>query len=477
MFDFIKCPSCKKDLQWSLADAKGKRLEATLDELDSLKRGIITCVHCSTNYPVLDGIPWIFTDAENQITQWQNRIRYYCESLFYQQNQISEKLKQKKQILDLTRQRMEITEKGLSDQIAYTLKLLEELSENKALPLGIYRGLGTKLPMVQSLSSYYPNLHRDWSYGDEVVGGMSENHQSVQALRSALGDFKPEAVVFLGAGGCRLAYDFHRGCGVKQTLVADINPMLLYAAKKLIRGEQVDLVDFPKAPKSLHVNAVHRSLTAEKSLSAEAFQFVFIDGVKTYLSAKKVCAVVTPWFIDVAPRKLADLLAVLNNSLAKGGVWLQFGSLVYTDADSENQLSIEEVRQIAKDSGFEIQNLETHEIPYMRDPNSCHSRREHVFCWKAVKVEDVEKPAEYKYLPEWLSDFSTAIPKTQHFSVTGMQHGLFADLLGQVNGKATINQLSEKFAKKFQIPIEQARGSVHQFFVKVYEEGKLGVGQ
>ncbi len=57
------------------------------------------------------------------------------------------------------------------------------------LPLGVERrneahavhvALGTELPLNQGLSTYYPNLHRDWCWGD------AENRASLAAVQASL---------------------------------------------------------------------------------------------------------------------------------------------------------------------------------------------------------------------------------------------------------------------------------------------------
>jgi hypothetical protein len=80
------------------------------------------------------------------------------------------------------------------------------------MPLGLgppgapeaYEALGTGLPAGQGLTGYYANLHRDWCWGD------AENAQTLRMVETALGPESPGAVLLLGTGAGRLAFDLHR---------------------------------------------------------------------------------------------------------------------------------------------------------------------------------------------------------------------------------------------------------------------------
>ena len=57
-----------------------------------------------------------------------------------------------------------------------------ELLDHDQVALETYLALRTRLPSDQGLNTYYANVHRDWSWGDE------ENAASLDQLRSVLHD-------------------------------------------------------------------------------------------------------------------------------------------------------------------------------------------------------------------------------------------------------------------------------------------------
>ena len=96
-------------------------------------------------------------------------------------------------------------------------------------------------------------------------GARTENSASLQQIKavakggdgddSHLGD-----TLILGAGACRLAYDIHMWLGTSRTVAVDFNPLLLLVAKRVMQGDELQLYEFPIAPKSIEDFAVLRKL-------------------------------------------------------------------------------------------------------------------------------------------------------------------------------------------------------------------------
>ncbi len=109
----------------------------------------------------------------------------------------------------------------------------------------MHAALGTELPVSQGLTTYYPNLHRDWCWGDE------ENRASLEAVVASLpATGAPARLLVLGAGACRLAYDLHQRLRPSLTVALDFNPFFLLAAARILAGPPLELYEFPIAPRS-----------------------------------------------------------------------------------------------------------------------------------------------------------------------------------------------------------------------------------
>jgi hypothetical protein len=65
-----------------------------------------------------------------------------------------------------TRTRIEHVAGALEDQAARIRELMQPLGiERRSEAHAVHVALGTALPISQGLTSYYPNLHRDWLLG------------------------------------------------------------------------------------------------------------------------------------------------------------------------------------------------------------------------------------------------------------------------------------------------------------------------
>ena len=181
-----------------------------------------------------------------------------------------------------------------------------------------YLALRTRLPVDQGIQTYYPNIHRDWAWGDE------ENKASLKQIQSVLHDHADLGkVLVLGSGAGRLAYDIHTSFNCDMTVAVDFNPLLMLVAKAVTSGEQLNLYEFPIAPLSLEDDAVLRQLGAPESAD-DNFHLVFADALRAPFAAGSFDTVVTPWLIDVITEELPVLAARINQLLNDNGRWVNF---------------------------------------------------------------------------------------------------------------------------------------------------------
>jgi len=86
-------------------------------------------------------------------------------------------------------------------------------------------------------------------------------------------------------------------------------------------------------------------------------------------------AVVTCFFIDTG-HSVVEYLECIANCLRPGGVWVNFGPLLYHWEEYTNELSIElsleEVLDAARSFGLDIERTETRVVDYTSDPLSMH---------------------------------------------------------------------------------------------------------
>jgi hypothetical protein len=124
-----------------------------------------------------------------------------------------------------------------------------------------------------------------------------------------------------GSGAGRLAYDLHAAGDAPLTVATDFNPMLLFVAREMYAGRELELYEFPIAPRRMEDHAVLRRLRSPGParpgldlVAADALQPPFADGAFD--------TVVTPWFIDIIGEPFARVAARVNLALKPGGRWI-----------------------------------------------------------------------------------------------------------------------------------------------------------
>src|SRR5690606_18794449 len=118
-----------------------------------------------------------------------------------------------------------------------------------------------------------------------------------------------------------------------------------------------------------------------------------------------------------------------------GGAWINFGSLVFAQAERALRFGLEETLAIAQQAGFAGPELREETIPYMASPASRHARRESVLAWCARKERAVAAPAAHSALPEWLISTSLPVPQLEDFKVQQVSTRIHAFLMALIDGR------------------------------------------
>lgn len=356
-------------------------------------------------------------------------------------------------LLKLTRKRLENLILNIREQIVFLEKLLEPLGWRKIQEKSLISYF-TDYPEASVLAGNYDNLFRDWVWGE------GENKAALDFVMSVV-DVPREfdKVLVLGAGGCRLAYDFHVQLKPKKTVVCDFNPLLMLVAQKVIRGSSVSLIEFPLMPAKAEFSALQRKLSAPEVLpSAEEFEFILADATQSTFSEGSFDTIITPWLIDVVKTDLSDFLALINQILPMGGSWISFGPLGFNNPILSSHYSLEEVKYLIEKSGFQISAEKYEMIPYMQNPSSNSHRTERVLTLSATKVKSVERPEKSRQDQEFAweidKDSPIQIPVKEMNLVKG--HTFNAEVLTLVQAGASFSEVVASIASKHTIPEDQA---------------------
>ena len=428
--------------------------------------GAWACPACKVDFPQLAGIPFLFAEPGAALGEWRARVDMELKRLARECDELAAELDQDG-LHALTRARLEQRGEACRDQATRLEALLQPLTDQKnQASIETYLALRTRLPVTQGLASYYNNIHRDWAWGD------AENRASCEIVAGALGE--PGNLLILGAGAGRLAYDLHMQADSALTAALDFNPLFLLLAQRIVRGEAVQLYEFPVAAKNLASQAVLRTLSAPVP-AREGFHLVLADALRAPFAAGSFNTVVTPWLVDILPVDFRELAARINRLLRPGGRRINFGSLAFDHAEAARVYSLEETLALVTAAGFAQPSVREDCIPYMCSPASRHGRRETVVTFGATKEREAEKQARYNALPDWLVTGKEPVPLLPSFEMQAASTRIYAFVMGLIDGRQSIKDMAAHMEKQRLMSREEAEPVIRSFLIKMYDDSQRGL--
>lgn len=425
------------------------------------------CGACSSGFPVIGEIPWLFPEPRQALAEWRGRLSLLTQHLASEAVAMREEA-QEGSLPDATRRRLARVAAANDDQVQRLVALLAPLGlEQAGAAESTLQALGARLPTEQGLTNYYVNLHRDWSWGDE------ENAAALGEIRAALGESVSGLgrTLVQGAGAGRLAYDLHAAGDAPLTVATDFNPLLLFVAREIFAGRAVELYEYPIAPRRLEDCAVLRRLAAPAAARA-GLELVAADALQPPFADGAFDTVITPWFIDIIGEALPRVAARINLLLKPGGRWINFGSLAFSRAAYAERVGIEEAAEIVTTAGFAPLSPREGAVPYMRSPASRHSRVENTVTWVTHKVANAAAQPRRKQLPEWLLQPDQPVPRTRAFGMQQVSSRVHAFLLALINGERSIRDMARMLVEQRLMSADDAEPHVRLFLARLHEESE-----
>ena len=428
------------------------------------------CKACKTEFPSIDGIPWMFAEPEATLAEWRGRLHFALQSLSHESAALDAELSNKG-LRPLTKRRVERYKKATDSHRRSLQKLLQPVDvQSLQGNYESYLALRTRLPADQALNTYYANVHRDWCWGDD------ENKASLKQLQAVLHEnAELGKVLVLGAGAGRLAYDLHMSMDCEATVAMDFNPLLLLIAQQVTRGETLKMYEFPIAPRSLEDDAVLRTLSAP-DVVRDGFHLLLGDALRPPFAPGSFDTVVTPWLIDIITEDLPVLAARINGLLKPEGRWVNFGSLAFATPDRARRYSPEETKAIVAESGFSDPYVSEATIPYMCSPASRHGRQERVFSFSAYKERDAEKAPRHLALPDWIVTGKEPVPLTQAFRSQAMTTQIYSFIMSLIDGKRSIKDMAIVLEKQKLMTRDEAEPAIRAFLTRMYDDAQKSSG-
>lgn len=408
------------------------------------------------HYPLMNGIPWLHPNPLHSMVDWSVKLNHFHKVLG---QEISDLEKQLQNVQGATKERLRRLYEGKKQFLIQVTELISPVVTAKVASKPIYDALSDRAPNTQNLLSYEANLYRDWVWGNE------ENEISCRFITEILEDNAIGNMLVVGAGACRLAYDLHLALNPTMTIANDINPLLLFSAQDILFGDGLEIVEFPMQPRLAEHVAVHHAIPSVAT--PNNFHLLFSDAAKPALKVKSIQTLVTPWIIDIQPFELGLFLRSLNHYLDIGSTWVNFGSLVFSQGRDTLCYSHEEVESIATECGFSIERIEQKEMPYLKSPYNAGWRVEHIWCWRARKISNVEPVNNLQHLPNWIIDANAAVPLSNEIKSAHFSHKTYSEILSLNDGKHSLTQMGKKLARKKNMDEQETIAMLKTFYMKV----------
>lgn len=445
---FFNCPSCQESA------------------LSQTKHGW-NCPACSTKFPVLDGLNWLFSNPNSALAEWKNQISFYINQLESEANNLAE-TRSNTETSDLTSDRLSRIEQGKRAQIEKIEDILHSIITRNSAPPEFHEALKNKLPLNQNILSYYDNIFRDWSWGED------ENQTSISSIIDLIEekDISWDNVLILGSGASRLAYDLIEKFEPIKVTLFDINPLLLFIAKDLFNGNTVKINEFPLVPKTIEDSVIYHELKAPRSLADSETEINFVLGELSNLpfNTKEFSLIITPWLMDIVPYSPKSSTQLINQLVQKSGNWIFLGSTAFSFSDESKCLSREEYFQIIEESQFKIEKYLQADQAYMKSPHSCHSRMESTLYFLANKIKDSDSPQVISYIPEWIIDPSKMIPCPPEIQSLVQKHAIPQFVLSKIDGKTSISEIARALEASYGLSHEEAIRTLQNFLTSIFEQ-------
>lgn len=423
--------------------------------LSGPKEGALLSEDGQYRYPLIGGLPWLMAHPKNALLDWGAKLKHFQQVLL---TEISHLDTECQTAPDYVLERLEKLLKAKREFVLQITQLIQPLCDAKIEANVSYDALRDRAPATQNLLSYEANLYRDWAWGED------ENRQTAEAVMPFMPS-EPGKLLVLGAGACKLALDVHERSQSSFTVATDINPLLLLSAARLIVGESIDIWEFPLHPRNRASVAVAHQLSCSQHV--ENFYPLFSDALKPAFQTHAFDTVLTPWLIDIQPHELGRFLTQLNQYLTVGGIWVNFGSLVFQSQRDSHCYSYEEIGALAQLAGFEVDSIEERVLPYLKSPYNAGYRVETMFLWQAKKVRDVPAIEDIQVLPQWILNDESPIPANSMYTQQAAQSAFLAEMLGELNGQVSLSALARRAAKLIGLDESELKHMLGQYLLEI----------
>ncbi len=439
-----------------------------------------------TTYPKVSNIPWLFPDPKHVLSNWRERADRVLEGYASEVSDLKETIKESPS--PLTRTRLEKIRTLKIQQLEMLKRILEPMKPGTKLSVPKKSAFGYRLPFSQGLLGYFPNIARDWGQGSEhsslenrilfdtTVAAIPK--ETMQRLEEP-GD-SPARILILGSGASRLAYDLAWRFPQSTVIALDLNPVLLLAGKSINDGTKLKAVANSFSPRDRMVPGHSIDLVAPKG-PATNLEFVFADVYALPFQDEVFDLCVSPWLVDILPRRFSDLVTSVQRVVKTNGAWVNCGAWFFNFQNEADNISLKEAEEIGQAQGWRPLSSSLVETPYLQSAVDNHRRFETmtVFTWCKSKPPSTEPTlANQRAIAiddraDWIRNTGLPVPKLTPFVNSAETYATMAWVMAQVDGQRTVGDIAKILTQQSGLEPDQAVDAVQTFFDRYLKDRRF----
>jgi N2227-like protein len=396
--------------------------------------GRFECGSCGSVYEDLGSVPCILPNPEAVRDRWRRQLAVTrVEGMATVDEFRAER--RKPGLIRSTRARLDA-------QIEISLAMIAQVDAILGPALGAPVA-PEPIPGYQPLE-FIHLAHRDWGWTQS-----DENERATEMVRQVIGERPLGRTLVLGAGACRLAYDLEDQ--VTSAVAVDVDPLVLLIADRVLRGEEVPLLEARANAVDLDALRADRILRAPRGPTRRV-QPLLANGLAPPFPAGSFDTVLTPWFIDLVPPDVRGLLGSIARLLVPAGRWINYGPFLYPlSRPAAQRYSQQEVRDLAKLAGlFEVARAEG-SARFAHSPLTGRGRIEPVVA-TAHELRDVSRVAGEPAPFVALTHLPIPLPSARRKDDESRVEQVILDML---DGQKSIDDIARELAQRTGKPAQE----------------------
>ncbi|HEX6767223.1 MAG TPA: Trm112 family protein, partial [Polyangiaceae bacterium] len=204
--------------------------------------GGFRCTACGNAYPLVGGIPCMVEDPSLWRALWKSRLDDYLAVIEKRLTSLAAEARAPN-LLELTRRRIRHVHDAVASDRKAFLDLFNDIVPSEAA------GAPKLLPGADPRTGDTPVIEYTEHLFRDFVWGRAEVESALGLVRRLASEPLGKTGIY-GVGTGRLALDVQRELGADRTIGFDIHPLPLLVTSRLLRGEVLELHEYPLAPHS-----------------------------------------------------------------------------------------------------------------------------------------------------------------------------------------------------------------------------------